>query len=101
MLALGFEIPIIPSLLAGVVFALLTAVPWRDMTSTALRTLYQAFDMASYGQVLGVSDPTSTQTVWSAQYAGIRPERSMLSTLPYTWVIAIGGLILTVFLYLL
>lgn len=188
VLALGFEIPIIPSLLAGVVFALFTAVPWREMTSTALRTLYQAFDvaappivlfiaigmllaavglpgavtalspivtaispsnpwlfvlifallvplslyrgpmnifglgagvagvlisgniypaaavlglMASYGQVLGVSDPTSTQTVWSAQYAGIRPERSMLSTLPYTWVIALGGLILTVFLYLL
>ncbi|MBR8741967.1 transporter [Nocardiopsis sp. MG754419] len=188
VLALGFEIPIIPSLLAGVVYALFTAVPWREMTSTALRTLYQAFDiaappivlfiaigmllaavglpgavtalspivtaispsspwlfvlvfalmvplslyrgpmnifglgagvagvlisgniypaaavlglMASYGQVLGVSDPTSTQTVWASQYAGIRPERSMVSTLPYTWVIAIGGLVLTVFLYLL
>ncbi|MFE1166576.1 transporter [Nocardiopsis sp. NPDC058789] len=188
VLALGFEIPIIPSLLAGVVFALITAVAWREMTTTALRTLYQAFDvaappivlfiaigmllaavglpgavtalspvvtaispsnpwlfvlvfalmvplslyrgpmnifglgagvagvlisgniypaaavlglMASYGQVLGVSDPTSTQTVWASQYAGIRPERSMLSTLPYTWVIAIGGLILTVFLHLL
>ena len=188
VLALGFEIPIIPSLLAGVVFALFTAVPWRDTTATALRTLYRAFDvaappivlfiaigmllaavglpgavtalspvvpaispsspwlfvlvfallvplrlyrgpmnifglgagvagvlisgniypaaavlglMASYGQVLGVSDPTSTQTVWSSQYAGIRPERSMLSTLPYTWVIAVGGLILTAFLHLL
>ncbi len=188
VLALGLHVPIVPSLLAGVVFALLTAVPWREMSSTALRTLYQAFDvaappivlfiaigmllaavnlpgavsaltpvvtaispsnpwlfvlvfavlvplalyrgpmnifglgagvagvlisggiypapavlglMASYGQVLGVSDPTSTQTVWSAQYAGVRPERSMLSTLPYTWVIAIAGLVLTVFLYLM
>ncbi|MFF8764063.1 transporter [Nocardiopsis dassonvillei] len=187
VLALGLHVPIVPSLLAGVVFALLTAVPWREMSSTALRTLYRAFDvaappivlfiaigmllaavnlpgavsaltpvvtaispsspwlfvlvfavlvplalyrgpmnifglgagvagvlisggiypapavlglMASYGQVLGVSDPTSTQTVWSAQYAGVRPERSMLSTLPYTWVIAIAGLVLTVFLYL-
>jgi hypothetical protein len=187
VLALGLHVPIVPSLLAGVVFALVTAVPWREMSSTALRTLYRAFDvaappivlfiaigmllaavnlpgavsaltpvvtaispsspwlfvlvfavlvplalyrgpmnifglgagvagvlisggiypapavlglMASYGQVLGVSDPTSTQTVWSAQYAGVRPERSMLSTLPYTWVVAIAGLVLTVFLYL-
>ncbi|WP_017543428.1 transporter [Nocardiopsis prasina] len=188
VLALGFEVPIIPSLLAGVVFALFTAVPWREASATALRTLYRAFDvaappivlfiaigmllaavglpgavtalspvvtlispsspwlfvlvfallvplslyrgpmnifglgagvagvlvsghiypapavlglMASYGQVLGVSDPTSTQTVWASQYAGVRPERSMLSTLPYTWVIAVAGLVLVVFLYLL
>lgn len=188
VLALGFEVPIIPSLLTGVVFALATAVPWREASATALRTLYRAFDvaappivlfiaigmllaavglpgavtalspvvtvispsdpwlfvlvfallvplslyrgpmnifglgagvagvlitgnvypapavlglMASYGQVLGVSDPTSTQTVWASQYAGVRPERSMLSTLPYTWVIAVAGLVLVVFLYLL
>ncbi|MFC4565171.1 transporter [Nocardiopsis mangrovi] len=187
-LALGLEIPIIPALLTGLVFALVTAVRWREMASTALRTLYRSFDvaappivlfiaigmllaavnlpgaidalnpivtaispsspwlfvavfavlvplclyrgpmnifglgagvagvlisggiyppsavlgmMASYGQVLGVSDPTSTQTVWSAQYAGVRPEHSMLSTIPYTWVVAIAGLALTAWLYLL
>jgi hypothetical protein len=50
--------------------------------------------------VLGVSDPTSTQTVWSAQYAGVRPEKVMASTLPYTWLVAIGGLVLTSVLYL-
>lgn len=187
-LALGLEIPIVPSLLTGLVFALVTAVRWREMASTALRSLYRSFDvaappivlfiaigmllaavnlpgavealspvvtaispsnpllfvavfavlvplclyrgpmnifglgagvagvlisggiypppavlglMASYGQVLGVSDPTSTQTVWSAQYAGVRPERSMLSTIPYTWAVAVAGLVLTVWLYLL
>jgi TRAP-type transport system large permease protein len=51
--------------------------------------------MASYNQVLGVSDPTSTQTVWSAQFFGVRPEKVMLQTPPYTWLVAIGGLILT------
>jgi TRAP-type mannitol/chloroaromatic compound transport system permease large subunit len=51
--------------------------------------------MASYNQLLGVSDPTSTQTVWTAEYAGVRPEKVMLRTLPYTWVIAAGGLALT------
>lgn len=56
--------------------------------------------MASYGQVLGVSDPTSTQVVWAAQYAGVRPERVMLDTLPYTWIIAAGGIGLAAVLYL-
>ncbi|AIJ23425.1 FAD-dependent oxidoreductase [Amycolatopsis methanolica] len=56
--------------------------------------------MASYNQMFSVSDPTSTQTVWSAQYAGVRPERAMIPTLPYTWVVALGGMILTAVLYL-
>ncbi|TDQ46371.1 transporter [Actinorugispora endophytica] len=186
-LALGLHVPIIPSLAVGLLYALVTTVPPRQLGERALRTLYQAFDvaappialfiaigmllsavrlpgavsalnpivaalspsgpllfvlvfavlvplclyrgpfniyglgagvagvlvsggiyptpavlglMASYGQVLGVSDPTSTQTVWSAQYAGVRPERAMASTLPYTWVIAVGGLLLTAFLFL-
>jgi hypothetical protein len=56
--------------------------------------------MSSCGQVLGVSDPTSTQTVWSARYAGVRAVRVMASTLPYTWLIAVGGLVLTAALHL-
>jgi TRAP-type mannitol/chloroaromatic compound transport system permease large subunit len=185
--ALGFHVPIVPSLLAGLVYALLTTTRPGQLGERALRSLYRAFDvaappivlfvaigmllsavrlpgavgaltpivsaispsgpvlfvvvfavlvplclyrgpfniyglgagvagvlvsggvyptpavlglMASYGQVLGVSDPTSTQTVWSAQYAGVRPEKVMASTLPYTWLVAIGGLVLTSVLYL-
>ncbi|GLU50280.1 transporter [Nocardiopsis ansamitocini] len=188
VLALGLHVPIIASLAVGLLYALVTTVPLRQMGERALRTLYRAFDvaappivlfiaigmllsavrlpgavsalnpivsalspsgpllfvlvfavlvplclyrgpfniyglgagvagvlvsggiyptpavlglMASYGQVLGVSDPTSTQTVWSAQYAGVRPEKAMVSTLPYTWAIAVGGLVLTAFLFLL
>ncbi|HEX6345362.1 transporter [Umezawaea sp.] len=187
VLALGLHVPIVPSLLAGVVYALVTTTRPGKLGERALRSLYRAFDvaappivlfvaigvllsavrlpgavsaltpivsalspsgtvlfvlvfaalvplclyrgpfnvyglgagvagvlvsggiypstavlglMASYGQVLGVSDPTSTQTVWSAQYAGVRPERVMASTLPYTWLIAIGGLVLTAALHL-
>jgi TRAP-type transport system large permease protein len=51
--------------------------------------------MASHNQVLGVSDPTSTETVWSPQFSGVRPEKVMVRTLPYNWLVAIGGLILT------
>jgi TRAP-type C4-dicarboxylate transport system permease large subunit len=187
VLALGFEVPIIPSLLAGVAYVLLTTTRPAEMSQRALRSLYQGFRvaapalvlfiaigmlltavqlpgamkalkpvttaispqnpilfvvvfavltplclyrgpfniyglgagiasvlmsagiypamgvlglMSSYNEVLGVSDPTSTQTVWSAEYAGVRPERVMARTLPYTWVLAAGGLILTAALYL-
>ena len=55
---------------------------------------------ASISVIVGVSDPTSTQTVWSAEYSGVRPEAVMRLTLPYTWAIAIAGIILAVLLYL-
>lgn len=187
VLALGFSVPIVPSLLAGVVYALATTARWGELNGRALRSLYKAFEvaappialfaaigillaavklpgaknaltpivsaispsapfwfvvvfvvlvplclfrgplnvfglgagvagvlvtggiytmpavigmMASYNQVFGVSDPTSTQTVWAAQYAGVRAEKAMVSTLPYTWVVALGGMILTAVLYL-
>jgi hypothetical protein len=188
VLALGLSVPIVPSLLAGVVYALATTTRWGELNGRALRSLYRAFEvaappialfvaigmllaavklpgaknaltpivsaispsgavwfvvvfallvplclfrgplnvfglgagvagvlvtggiyplpavvglMASYNQVFGVSDPTSTQTVWAAQYAGVRPERAMVSTLPYTWVVALGGMVLTAVLYLM
>ncbi|GAA2828818.1 TRAP transporter large permease subunit [Crossiella cryophila] len=187
VLALGFDLPIVPALLAGLLYCLVSTYRRGGAKERALRTLYRAFEvaappivlfvaigmllsavrlpgavaalnpivqavspagpvlfvlvfavlaplslyrgplniyglgagvagvlisggvypqtavlglMSSLGQVLGVSDPTSTQTVWSAQYAGTRPERVMLSTLPYTWLIALGGLTLTALLYL-
>jgi TRAP-type mannitol/chloroaromatic compound transport system permease large subunit len=187
VLALGFTVPIVPSLLAGVLYALATTTRPGEYGERALRSLYRAFDtaappivlfiaigmllaavklpgavsaltpiisavspanavmfaivfsvlvplclfrgplnvfglgsgvagvlvsggiypmpavvglMASYNQVFGVSDPTSTQTVWSAQYAGVRPERAMVSTLPYTWLVGAAGIGLTAVLYL-
>ncbi|GAB2986189.1 transporter [Amycolatopsis acidiphila] len=187
VLALGFAVPIVPSLLAGLVYALVTTTKWGELNGRALRSLYKGFEvaappialfvaigmllaavklpgaksaltpivsaispsgavwfvvvfailvplclfrgplnvfglgagvagvlvtggiyplpavvglMASYNQVFGVSDPTSTQTVWAAQYAGVRPEKAMISTLPYTWVVGLGGMILTAVLYL-
>ncbi|SEP03851.1 transporter [Amycolatopsis saalfeldensis] len=187
VLALGFAVPIVPSLLVGIVYALVTTTKWGELNGRALRSLYKAFHvaappivlfiaigmllaavklpgaksaltpivsaispasavwfvvvfvvlvplclfrgplnvfglgagvagvlvtggiyplsavvglMASYNQVFSVSDPTSTQTVWAAQYSGVRPEKAMTSTLPYTWVVALGGMVLTSVLYL-
>ncbi|GAB2803310.1 transporter [Streptomyces daliensis] len=182
VLALGFELAIIPSMLAGVVYALVTTTRPREMNKRLLRTLYAGFEVAappltlfvaigillaavklpgaidalaplvkavspghpaafvvvftllaplclyrgplnvyglgagiagvlisagvypaaavlgltaSYNQVFGVADPTSTQTVWAAQYSGVSPQQVMLRTLPYVWCVALGGLIVT------
>ncbi|TKG72556.1 TRAP transporter large permease subunit [Prauserella endophytica] len=182
VLALGFELAIIPSMLAGVLYALVTTTRPREMNKRLLRTLYRAFDIAappialfvaigillaavtlpgavealnplvtavspghpvvfvvvfalltplclyrgplnvfglgagiagvlisagiypavavlgltaSYNQVFGVADPTSTQTVWAAQYSGVSPQQVMVRTLPYVWCVALGGLIVT------
>ncbi|MFJ8751631.1 TRAP transporter large permease subunit [Streptomyces sp. NPDC102441] len=187
VLALGFEVAIIPSLLAGVLYALVTTTRPREMNKRLLRTLYGGFEVAappialfiaigillaavklpgaidaleplvkavspqnpvlfvlvftvlvplclyrgplnvyglgagiagvliaagiypavavlglaaSYNQVFGVSDPTSTQTVWSAQYAGVSPQQVMVRTLPYVWAVALGGFCVTAATYL-
>ncbi|MFF1926215.1 transporter [Streptomyces sp. NPDC058221] len=187
VLALGFELAIIPSLLAGVLYALLTTTRPGEYGKRLLRTLYGSFEVAappivlfvaigmllaavklpgavsaleplvkavspdnpvlfvavftllvplclyrgplnvyglgagiagvliaahiypavavlglatSYNQVFGVADPTSTQTVWSAQYAGVSPQQVMIRTLPYVWAVALGGLCVTAANYL-
>ncbi|NJQ05337.1 TRAP transporter large permease subunit [Streptomyces lonarensis] len=187
VLALGLEVAIIPSLLAGVLFGLVTTTRPREMNKRLLRTLYGGFQVAappialfiaigillaavqlpgavtaleplvkaispqnpvafvavftllvplclyrgplnvfglgagiagvliatqiypamavlglvaSYNQVFGVSDPTSTQTVWSSQYAGVSPQQVMVRTLPYVWFVALGGFCVTAVTYL-
>ncbi|MCZ4507548.1 TRAP transporter large permease subunit [Streptomyces sp. ActVer] len=187
VLALGFELAIIPSLLAGVLYALVTTTRPGGMNKRLLRTLYGGFEVAapplvlfiaigillaavklpgavdaleplvkavsphnpvvfvlvftllvplclyrgplnvfglgagiagvliatgiypavavlgmatSYNQVFGVADPTSTQTVWSAQYAGVSPQQVMVRALPYVWAVALGGLCVTAATYL-
>jgi H+/gluconate symporter-like permease len=187
VLALGFEVAIIPSLLAGVLSALVTTTRPREMNKRLLRTLYAGFEVAaapialfvaigillaavklpgavdaleplvkavspqnallfvlvftllvplclyrgplnvyglgagiagvliaagvypavavlglttSYNQVFGVADPTSTQTVWAAQYAGVTPQQVMVRTLPYVWFVALGGFSVTAAMYL-
>ncbi|WP_413760349.1 TRAP transporter large permease subunit [Streptomyces sp. MMBL 11-3] len=187
VLALGLELAIIPSLLAGVLYALVTTTRPREMNKRLLRTLHGGFEVAappialfiaigvllaavklpgavealeplvkavspqnavlfvgvftllvplclyrgplnvfglgagiagvlistgiypaavvlgmatSYNQVFGVADPTSTQTVWAAQYAGVSPQQVMVRTLPYVWAVALGGLCVTAATYL-
>lgn len=187
VLALVLQAPIIPSLLAGVLFAVFTTTPPRLIATRMLRSLYDAFQVAappialfiaigmllaavglpgavsalrpiveavaptnvvlyvvvfsvlvplclyrgplnifglgagiagamtaigfyspmavlglmtSYNQVFGVADPTSTQTVWASQYSGVTPQQVMVRVLPYVWVVAIAGIVLSAIRYL-
>jgi TRAP-type C4-dicarboxylate transport system permease large subunit len=51
------------------------------------------------GQIVNISDPTSTQTVWSAEYSGVHPDAVMKRTLPFSWGIAFAGVILATALF--
>lgn len=55
VLALGFEIAILPSMLAGVLFALVTTTRPREMNKRLLRTLYGSFEVAAAPIVLFVA----------------------------------------------
>jgi len=57
--------------------------------------------MSSYGQgARRVRSDEHADRLERAVRAGVRPEKVMLSTLPYTWVMAIGALTLTSALFL-
>ena len=72
-------------------------VPWYAVLTPLVPIVLGL--MAAFNQILGVSDPTSTQTVWSAEYAGVRPEEVMTRTLPFTWLIAAAAVVMTAIVY--
>ena len=51
------------------------------------------------GQIQGVCDPTNTDNVWISNELRIDVQKLMLQTLPYMWVMAIIGLITSVFFF--
>jgi len=53
----------------------------------------------STGMIQGVSDPTNTHNVWIANYTNTDVQDIMKRTLPYMWVLAFIGLILSAVLY--
>ncbi len=50
--------------------------------------------LLSVGQIQGISDPTNTQNVWLANEMRIDVQKILWNTIPYTWLIALFGLIL-------
>jgi len=53
----------------------------------------------SVGMIQGVSDPTNTHNVWIANYTNTDVQDILKRTLPYMWILAFIGLILSAVLY--
>lgn len=49
--------------------------------------------LLAVGQIQGVSDPTNTHNVWIANELKVDVQKILWNTLPYTWIVAIIGLI--------
>lgn len=49
--------------------------------------------LLAVGQIQGVSDPTNTHNVWLANELKIDVQKILWNTLPYTWIVALLGLI--------
>lgn len=58
-------------------------------------SLAGAFVAVQYVQA--VSDPTNSQNVWTAEYSGEETTSILKATLPYTWLMCVAMLILTIF----
>jgi hypothetical protein len=50
--------------------------------------------LLAVGQIQGISDPTNTQNVWLANELRVDVQKLLWNTLPYTWLIALIGLII-------
>lgn len=50
--------------------------------------------LISVGQIQGISDPTNTQNVWLANELQIDVQKILWNTLPFTWIMAIFGLLI-------
>ena len=57
--------------------------------------------LMSLGVIQGVSDPTNTQNVWLANELGIDVNYLMWKTLPYAWIVAFFGLLVSSFYYMI
>jgi H+/gluconate symporter-like permease len=55
--------------------------------------------LLSVGQIQGVCDPTNTQNVWMANELKLDIQQLMWRTLPYMWLLAFVGLLISVFLF--
>ena len=55
--------------------------------------------LMSVGQIQGVSDPTNTHNVWLAGYLGVDVQVFTRKTLPYTWALAVAGLIVAAVMF--
>jgi H+/gluconate symporter-like permease len=56
--------------------------------------------LLSVGQIQGISDPTNTHNVWLANELRVDVQKILWNTIPYTWIAAALGLIISAILYM-
>lgn len=56
--------------------------------------------LLSVGQIQGISDPTNTQNVWLANEMRVDVQKVLWNTIPYTWGVALLGLIVSAILFM-
>lgn len=56
--------------------------------------------LLAVGQIQGVSDPTNTHNVWLANEMQVDVQKILWNTLPYTWILASLGLIISALLFM-
>ncbi len=55
--------------------------------------------LMAVGQIQGISDPTNTHNVWLANEMQQDVQKILWNTIPYTWIIAVLGLILSAIIF--
>jgi len=71
----------------------------KILAATTLNLPLLLITFIGYDYIVGVTDATSSQVVWTAGAAGTTPLRLQVGTLPYTWLTALVAVILGVILF--
>ncbi|MBD3288841.1 citrate transporter [candidate division KSB1 bacterium] len=56
--------------------------------------------LMAVGQVQGISDPTNTHNVWLANEMQQNVQKVLWNTIPYTWILALVGLIFSAIIFM-
>ena len=56
--------------------------------------------LLAVGQIQGISDPTNTHNVWLANEMRVDVQKVLWNTIPYTWILAFAGLIISALMFL-
>ena len=56
--------------------------------------------LLAVGQIQGISDPTNTHNVWLANEMRVDVQKVLWNTIPYTWLLAIAGLIISALMFM-
>jgi len=56
--------------------------------------------LLAVGQIQGISDPTNTHNVWLANEMRVDVQKVLWNTIPYTWILAFIGLVISSILFM-